>query len=348
MISNPHWTPFFDKQDKGRLTLQDFVLRGASLKQLPAEADTCTNVLFDEPWWLDAVAPGGWDEVTVSQGGKVIARLPYFPERSRRGIVVLSQPPLTQTLGPCVKTSSQKETTRLSEEKELIGSLISQLPRCDLFSQNCAPNVTNVLPFYWNGFALSVHYTYCINCDGQTGVVWDGLTKECRNTVRKAQKSVTVVTDGLTIERFYDVISQTWARQGQSPPFPREILFRLDEACTKRMARRMLHAEDAEGNIHAVAYLVWDRRRAYYLLGGAYPRLRSSGAQSLLVWEAISFAQQVSDAFDFEGSMNERIEPFFRGFGAHQQLLLHISRMSRRMSAITAVKSLFQTIRRTK
>jgi ribosome biogenesis GTPase A len=64
------------------------------------------------------------------------------------------------------------------------------------------------------------------------------------------------------------------------------------------------------------------------------------------VWDAITFASTVSDVFDFEGSMNERIEPFFRSFGARQQLLLNVSRMSWRMSAITAIKSLFQKGRR--
>jgi hypothetical protein len=44
----------------------------------------------------------------------------------------------------------------------------------------------------------------------------------------------------------------------------------------------MFFAQDAEGRIHAALYLVWDASYAYYLLGGADPRLRGSGAQSLL------------------------------------------------------------------
>jgi hypothetical protein len=260
--------------------------------------------------------------------------------------VVVSQPPLTQTLGPCIKTSPAKESTRLHEEKELMCDLISQLPPCDFFSQSCAPNITNVLPSYSNHFTLTVHYTYCLDNLGQPGALWDGLTKECRNTVRKTQKAVEVVADGLPIERFYDVIAKTWARQGRKLPFAKETLIQMDEACSKRNARRILHAEDAKGNIHAVAYLVYDRRRAYYLVAGADPSLRASGAQSLLVWDAINFASTVSDGFDFKGSMNERIESFFRSFGARQQLLLNVSRMSRRMSAITAIGNIFQAVRR--
>src|SRR5919106_2186938 len=57
---------------------------------------------------------------------------------------------------------------------------------------------------------------------------------------------------------------------------------------------------------------------ASYLMGGSDPRLRTSGAMSLLMWEAIKFAGQVARRFDFEGSMLQPVERFFRAFGARQ------------------------------
>jgi len=67
-----------------------------------------------------------------------------------------------------------------------------------------------------------------------------------------------------------------------------------------------------------------DTSYAYYLLGGADPRLRSSGAQSLLFWEAIKLASRKNLKFDFEGSMIEPIERVFRAFGAVQVPYLQI------------------------
>ena len=46
-----------------------------------------------------------------------------------------------------------------------------------------------------------------------------------------------------------------------------------------------------------------------------YNAFRSSGAQSLILWEGIQFAAAHSKVFDFEGSMVEGIENFFRQFG---------------------------------
>ena len=54
-------------------------------------------------------------------------------------------------------------------------------------------------------------------------------------------------------------------------------------------------------------------------MGGGNPTLRNSGATSLCMWEAIKLASTVTKVFDFEGSMIEPIERFFRGFGAMQK-----------------------------
>lgn len=61
-----------------------------------------------------------------------------------------------------------------------------------------------------------------------------------------------------------------------------------------------------------------DQHTVYYLLGGGDPELRTSGATSLLMWEGIRWASEQGKQFDFEGSMVEPIERFFRSFGARQ------------------------------
>jgi hypothetical protein len=62
-------------------------------------------------------------------------------------------------------------------------------------------------------------------------------------------------------------------------------------------------------------------------MGGIDPAF-SSGAFSLLMWHAIQFASQVTTRFDFEGSMIESIERFFRSFGARQVPYLHVQKIN--------------------
>jgi hypothetical protein len=85
-----------------------------------------------------------------------------------------------------------------------------------------------------------------------------------------------------------------------------------------RVARKIFIAEDDQGRRHAGVYMVWDENSAYYLMGGGDPALRNGGAASLCMWEAVKYASTVARSFDFEGSMLESVERFFRGGGAVQ------------------------------
>ena len=51
-------------------------------------------------------------------------------------------------------------------------------------------------------------------------------------------------------------------------------------------------------------------------MGGSNPFFRNSQAISLLMWDAIQFTHKEKKSFDFEGSMIEPIERFFRSFGS--------------------------------
>jgi hypothetical protein len=89
--------------------------------------------------------------------------------------------------------------------------------------------------------------------------------------------------------------------------------------------------------LHAGIYVVWDEQSAYYLMGGGDPELRSSGATSLCMWEAIKFVSTKTKSFDFEGSMIERVERFFRAFGAIQTPYFSITKTDSRVFKIAQI-----------
>ena len=291
----------------------------------PGETD-CANAIFQQPWWLDAVAPGRWGEATCEHDGRVVGRLPYVV-RGRPRLGMLTQSSLTQTLGPWVEPSSARPARALAREHELLGELEAQLPRASAFSQQFSPAVLNALPFYWAGYHLEVRYTYRLEGLGSTDALWDGLRGNVRREIRKARRRVEVVDD-LGLDRFYDVLSKTYIRQRIPTPHSLAELERLEAACARRGAGATLFARDDVGRVHAVAWAVWDRHAAYYLLAGGEPHLRNSGAGSLLVWEAIMRARAVTDIFDFHGSMLQPVERFFRAFGGRQTPYLSVTRMS--------------------
>lgn len=298
--------------------------------------------LFSRPWWLDAMAgEDGWDVVVVEKGGELHASLPFVRKRLY-GFTVVGQPILTQHLGPWIKPMSGKYATELARQKDLYSELIAGLPRFDRYLQNWAPARDNWLPFYWQGFKQTTRYTYVLPDLSDESALWDGLQQNIRREIRKAAErfAIQVRTD-LNIADFYALNRQVFERQGMPAPYSLEHLKRLDDACVRRECRRIFVAQDSEGRRHAAVYLVWDENSAYYLMGGGDPKLRSSGATSLCMWEAIRFAATVTKRFDFEGSMLEPVERFFRGFGAIQVPYFSISKTpSRLLSAALLLKQL--------
>lgn len=283
------------------------------------------NSIFQQHWWLDAVAPGKWNSVEVKKGGEIKAWMPYVEKRCL-GIKTLTMPPLTQTLGPWFVPSEAKYSKQLAHQKDLFTDLIEQLPSCDYFFQRFHYSISNWLPFYWQGFKQTTLYTYVIEDLTDLDKVWSGFQENIRTDIRKASKLVVCRTD-MDIDYFLDINTLTFKRQGRKLPYKRELVHRLDAACVVHNARQIFFAEDKQGRVHAAIYIVWDEQSCYYIMGGTSPELRNSGANSLLMWEAIKFAATVTNKFDFEGSMIEPVERFFRAFGARQVPYFQITRM---------------------
>ena len=73
------------------------------------------NSIFEQPWWLDVVAPGRWSAAEVRRDDKVVARLPYV-QRRRLGL---------NTIGLMLTCRSDLEdTVRL-----VLGTVRSVVPR---------------------------------------------------------------------------------------------------------------------------------------------------------------------------------------------------------------------------
>jgi hypothetical protein len=57
----------------------------------PRRAPMTSYCIFQEPWWLDAVAAGSWQSLEVIRGTQVVARMPIVPRRSY-GFTIIRQP----------------------------------------------------------------------------------------------------------------------------------------------------------------------------------------------------------------------------------------------------------------
>jgi hypothetical protein len=269
--------------------------------------------------------------------------MPYH-QQSKYGFKVITHPPLTQTLGPWIRPSEAKYAKALGYQKYVMNKLIDGLTSYDHFSNNWHYLNTNWLAFYWRGFKQTTRYTYII-CDlTDRKKLWDGLEDKVRGEIRNAaNRFQLVVRDDLSVEDFLKLNQMSFDRQGMDLPYSEVLVKTLDMACAKRGQRKILIGVDQKGQHHAGVYVVWDSNSAYYLMGGGHPELRSSGATSLCIWEAIRHSSFVTKSFNFEGSMIENVERFFRGFGAIQTPYFHITKTpSRILRTKQALQSLLR------
>ena len=281
--------------------------------------DSCfqeTGCIFQQPWYLDAVAPGCWHSVRIETDGRLEAYLPFIIRR-KASIKAITSPKLTPFLGPWLNVAKGKEVTQRSRRQRLLAELIQQLPQADSYTIPCHPSLTDVSPFYWHGYQLRMQYTYGFAQTDDIESIWQNMEKETRTDIRKAQKQV-VVTETQPLSRFIETNRLSFVRQGIEPPYSNDYVERLDEALDSRGRRKILFAMDSVGQVHAVMYLVHDATCVYSLMVGANPQFKSSASDSLLFYEAIKYAVSTGRGFSFCGSMIPRIQRHFQSFGSVQ------------------------------
>jgi hypothetical protein len=288
--------------------------------------------IFHEPWWLDAVAPGNWNEATVTSGGIAIARLPYCTKHFM-GISGIGMPPLTHTMGPQLPLTGSTPDFNPSDYGKLITELMGQLPRHAFFYQVCDPSIENALPMYALGYDSSLTYTLRIKADQSLDQTWKGMRPKLRQDVRNAQKKFSIHYD-LSIDEFchfYNVNAQSnhnlrWSKAYQT----REILIklRLYEACRKHDAVCLLAARDEKGVLRAASMPVWAHGVMFYLLASHDADPAGRGSIKLLIWEALKMANQKGLTFDFDSFWRPESVHTLTGFGGEVHNRIAITKMS--------------------
>lgn len=274
--------------------------------------------LFLQYDWMELVAQSHeWNVALVGKASDVQSFMPYFLKR-KLGFRLVTVPPLTPYMGPWIHyPEGQKAATKLSYEKKMMEQLIAQLPATDRFVQYFHPAVTNWLPFYWNGYKQSTRYTYILPDLSDEEQLYSALQGNIRREIIKARKHLTI-SESHEVTTLHKLKEKDFGVKGTQLNYTQAYFNRIYTHLSKKNACKVWTAQDSAGRTIASLMLVWDSKTAYYLAGATDPNHKNKGAMSLLMWTAILFASSVASSFNFEGSMLEPVERFFRSFGAHQ------------------------------
>ena len=272
--------------------------------------------VFSRDWWLDATCGDYWDVLLDEKNGRVHAAMPlYVPCLNN-----ISMPHYTQTMGIwfAAGAADAKYSSLLEQRQAICKSFIEKLKRYKSFLQNFSHEFTDWLPFYWEGYLQTTRYTYILHDIKDSDKILSGLSQQTRRNLKKAEDQSITIRRGVDTDDFFKIQSLTFERQNKRNTQSSAVMRCLIEKARERGQGDIFGGYDKEGKLHAAAFVVWQNSSAYYIAGGGDPELRSSGAHSLVLWNAIKHVSQYTDTFDFEGSMLPGVERFFREFGAIQ------------------------------
>ena len=300
--------------------------------------------LFLQPWWMDAVTEPDekkWDVLLAcNKQGEIEAAMP-FVTGSKLGMRYALTPQLTQYTGVWIKDKEGEDVTgRLSREKKLQNDIIEQLKalRIRYFDVKFPLSYTYWSPFYWAGYKQETHYTYRIEDMSNIDNVFARFDYAKQKQIRKAQNAGITVDFDMTVDELYDLQCTQLSVRGSKDYWSRVLVRSIMDHSRSRGQGLIVRAKDKDGNTHAAVGIVWDDHNAWEILSAIHPNYQTSGASTLVVWEAMQQAAQKTKAWDFEGSMIEGVENSFRQFGGVPTPYFEIKKYSKWIELLLACR----------
>lgn len=174
-------------------------------------------------------------------------------------------------------------------------------------------SVKDMQVYFWNNFKVIPNYTYQIDLNTSEQTLFEGLSSEKRKSIRKAIKdeiSVKMCDDNQIV---FNLISKTFERKEKAvnEALIRKILFEFARPHNS-------FAFVAYQNTQPIActFVIYYGTTSYYLFGGYDDQLKHHGAGPSCMWQSMLHAKSIGiKTFDFEGSMLQEVERYFREFG---------------------------------
>ena len=288
--------------------------------------------VYSQPWWLDAVCGDDWDVLLQYNEEEIYAAMVYY-KKKRWGLNYITQPVFTQHNGPWIKIQEGiSEYKKIAKEKKIISKFIDDLEKnkeiCYI-QQSLDITTTNWLPYYWKGYKQTTGYTYRLNDISDTDYVFTNMHPNKRNSIKKAAKSKLRFCLDLDSKTFYNFHRETLKELGKEITYSFDIFERMYNASYDNKQGRTFYVTNENGKLISALFCIWDDDCAYHLITAISGEGRKVSALDYCVWNALLFfSEQGIRAYDFEGSMMEKVEESYRKFGTTQTQYFKINKIN--------------------
>lgn len=292
----------------------------------------CKNVyvpVFSKAWWMDAICgENNWDVWIFKNNEDTIAALPFYIEK-RGNYRYITKAPLTQNNGLIIKYPMGQNTLNKTKlEEKIIDSLNEyiELLGVDVYEQQFHYSFKNFLPFFWHDFTIIPRVTYVLDKNMGIDNIDNAFSSNYRNKNRKGFKYIKNFSS-INPDVFFSEHEKIYLRQGLKCPFSKEMWMNLHNACSTNQSGEIVASIGENNEILSLAFVVWDEKSTYLLMGGEIPEYSSLQTFSCLVRELIIRSFERGLDFDFEGSVIKRINHSFREYGGEPKQYFRIRKV---------------------
>ncbi len=271
------------------------------------------------PGYMDIIAPG-WLALELWRDHSLLAVMPIHPKR-KAGYSYALQPSYSQFWGILFAGGSLgNDYKTYSHRRKVVKAMVEAIPKeIKWFRYGFAPEFDYPLPFHWAGYQLQTRYTYRLDLSPGYAAIEKNFGNDTRYDIRKASGLGIKAHAGTQDWQRLVSLTQANAEHGKPllQPAELETLRRLAAFLLETRLGSIMEVVDEGGTLVGAALFGSFAGKTAYIMSAQAPGKTGSGAMSLLLARAIEVAAVHDQVFDFEGSMIEGIESFFRGFGGH-------------------------------
>jgi len=258
--------------------------------------------VFANSWYLDIVSPA-WDAL-VEDDYDVVFPLTY---NRKFGISYLFQPFFTQQLG----VFSDRHLT-----EALVDRFLEAIPKNFLFIQ-INLNTLNKVDVERHSVTMRLNYELDL-IHPYPKLAW-GYNQNTRRNLKKALDLKLPVKRKVEPDELIKLFSENFGKkEGKLKYRNYETLRHLMDYCLKNTFSRIIGVYRADDTLCASAFLLYDQDRIIFHFAASNAAARENGAMFLLVDSVIRENAGKSMIFDFEGSVDENVARFYKGFGAQE------------------------------
>ncbi len=277
--------------------------------------------LFHQPIWLNAVKKGFNVDIksilTFSDQDNLVALTPIMVKK--KGPFCLMGSPLrgmyTEHAGILFKDCSEKEL-----QSKILKSQLNLLKNnADYIEFGFNVNFDDLREqFIFMNFKEIISKSSEIDISLEKDQLWDSYSSRARNMIRKSEKnnvSIAITApDRNWINNYYQMLSDTFSRQGKKCPHPKNFFLELIELHDSKKALFLTAKLDSE-MISAAIFLI-NQNKMIYLSGTANKKGMSLAATSAIQWHAMQYGHKNGHViFDMGGLGIPSIDKFKLSFG---------------------------------